>query len=155
VVSGDFDAAVKQLETTLELDLTFPRAHWWLGQALALKGEMDEAIQHISRAIELSDSNPQYLATLAWVYGLLGEQVKADQVVHELAQEAASRYVSHYDMAVAYIGAGDTDRSMTALEASVKSNDSWLCWISVDPRFASVKIDPRFIAVLESLGYEN
>jgi serine/threonine-protein kinase len=155
LVRGELDAAAKQLEATLALDQTFPRAHWWLGQTLALKGEMDEAIEHISQAIELSDSNPQYLATLAWAYGLAGEEEKAEQVIHELEQEATLRFVPRYDLAVARIGVGDTDRALTALEESVKSNDSWLGWVSVDPRFATVREDPRFIAVLKSLGYKK
>jgi TolB-like protein/Tfp pilus assembly protein PilF len=155
LVTGELDAAIKQLETTLKLDQTFPRAHWWLGQALALKGEMESALEHLSHAVEFSGSNPQYLATLAWAYGVAGEQEKAYQIIQKLELEAQSRYVPQYDLAVAYVGSGDAERALTTLVESVKSNDSWLCWISVDPRFASVKDDPRFIALLRSLGYEN
>jgi TolB-like protein/Tfp pilus assembly protein PilF len=151
--SGDVDAAFVQFEAALALDQTFPRTHWMLGQALVISGKTDRALQHLSQAIAFSGNNPVYIATYAWACGIAGDLDKARQYVRDLEREAASGYVSYLDLAVAYLGLGEIDRAFNFLDESVRSNDLWLCYIALDPRFESVRKDPRLVAVLRALGY--
>nr|SVE79025.1 EOG090X0AJZ [Daphnia lumholtzi] len=51
---GRWDAVVLDCKTALELDITWVKGHFFLGQALMEKGCYEEAIKHLRRARDLS-----------------------------------------------------------------------------------------------------
>jgi Flp pilus assembly protein TadD len=133
----------------LELDQRFPRTHWWLGQAYLLEGELQKAVGHLSQAVEISGRNPQYVATLAYAYGIGGRLQEAERLLRELEQRAADEYVPSYDLSIGYVGLGETERAILLLEQALDTRDSWLRYIRADPRFDRLRDHPRFQALLQ------
>ena len=66
---------------------------------------------------------------------------------------ASSRYVTPYGVALVHAGLGETDEAFQWLSRAVDDRAHWLVWLSLDPRFASLRGDPRFAATLARMGW--
>jgi TolB-like protein/Tfp pilus assembly protein PilF len=149
--TGDLDRAISQLQLTLTIDSISPRAHSWIGQAYVLLGNFDKGFDHLIKAVEFSKRNPQYLSSLAWAYAKSGILVKSSEVIAEMVQMRDEKFVPNYDLALVHFGLDDYDSGMKYLLKSVESNDSWLLWVQVDPRFADVRDLPEFKAAIRQV----
>ena len=54
--------------------------------------------------------------------------------------------------AVIYAGLADTNRTLAWLEKGYQERSTWMVWLKVDPRFDSMRSDPRFQSLLRRLG---
>src|SRR5438105_11886622 len=101
--SRRYDEAIAQLRKTMEIDPRFYIAHYYLGQAFQLKGQLTEAIAEYQKAVELND-DPEALAYLGQAYARTGQRDEAQKILARLTEEAKSRYVSGYSMALMFMG---------------------------------------------------
>ncbi|MBI3666757.1 MAG: hypothetical protein HY236_11145 [Acidobacteria bacterium] len=70
----------------------------------------------------------------------------------KLKDLSKSRYVAPYDVAVVYIGLGDKDQAMEWLEKAYEDHSAWLLWVKVDPRFDSLRGEPRHRDLLRRMN---
>jgi len=146
-----YDEAIAQLRKTIEIDPRFYLAHYYLGQALQLKGQRTEAITEYQKAVELDD-DPEALAYLGQAYARAGQRDEAQKILAHLREEAKSRYVSGYAMALMFMGLGDKEQAIDALERAYREgagND--LFTIRVDPMLDDLRGEPRFEALAEKI----
>src|SRR5438477_956383 len=146
-----YDEAITQLRKTIEIDPRFYIAHYYLGQAFQLKGQLTEAIAEYQKAVELND-DPEALAYLGQAYARTGHRDEAQKILARLTEEAKSRYVSGYSMALMFIGLGDKERAIDELERAYRegaAND--IITIRVDPMLDDLHGDPRFEALAEKI----
>jgi TolB-like protein/Flp pilus assembly protein TadD len=146
-----YDEAIAQLRKTIEIDPRFYLAHYYLGQAFQLKGQRTEAIAEYQRAVELDD-DPEALAYLGQAYARAGQRDEAQKILGRLTEEATSRYVSGYSMALMFMGLGDKEQAIDALERAYREgagND--LFTIRVDPMLDDLRNQPRFEALAEKI----
>ena len=149
--SRRYDEAIAQLRKTMEIDPRFYIAHYYLGQAFQLKGQLTEAIAEYQKAVELDD-DPEALAYLGQAYARTGHRDEAQKILARLTEEAKSRYVSGYSMALMFIGLGDKEQAIDALERAYREgagND--LFTIKVDPMLDDLRGQPRFEALAEKI----
>jgi tetratricopeptide (TPR) repeat protein len=147
-----FEEAITQARKAISLDANFSVAHGYLGQALAARKNFDEAIAEMQRAVELSGGNVSYRAELASIYGLAGRAAEARGILEEILRDAKERYVSPYDIAVIYVGLGDTDNAFRYLDAAFEERNVRLVNLGVHPFFDSLRNDHRFRSLLRRLG---
>lgn len=146
-----YDAAIAQLRKTIEIDPRFYLAHYYLGQAFQLKGQLAEAIAEYKKAVELDD-DPEALAYLGQAYARAGNGDEAQKIQVRLIEEAKSRYVSGYSMALIFMGLGDKEQAIDALEQAYREgagND--LFTIRVDPMLDDLRGQPRFEVLAEKV----
>ncbi len=146
-----YDEAIAQLRKTIEIDPRFYLAHYYLGQAFQLKGQRTEAITEYQKAVELDD-DPEALAYLGQAYARAGQRDEAQKILAHLSEEAKSRYVSGYSMALMFMGLGDKEQAIDALERAYREgagND--LFTIRVDPMLDDLRGQPRFEALAEKI----
>jgi TolB-like protein/Tfp pilus assembly protein PilF len=146
-----YDDAIAQLRKTIEIDPRFYLAHYYLGQAFQLKGKLTEAIAEYQKAVELDD-DPEALAYLGQAYARAGQRDEAQKILARLTEEAKSRYVSGYSMALMFMGLGDKGQAIDALERAHREgagND--LFTIRVDPMLDDLRGQPRFEALAEKI----
>jgi TolB-like protein/tetratricopeptide (TPR) repeat protein len=146
-----YDEAIAQLRKTIEIDPRFYLAHYYLGQAFQLKGQRAEAITEYQKAVELDD-DPEALAYLGQAYARAGQRDEAQKILAHLREEAKSRYVSGYSMALMFMGLGDKEQAIDALERAYREgagND--LFTIRVDPMLDDLRGQPRFEALAEKI----
>jgi TolB-like protein/Tfp pilus assembly protein PilF len=146
-----YDEAIAQLRKTIEMDPRFYLAHYYLGQAFQLKGQRAESITEYQKAVELDD-DPEALAYLGQAYARSGQRDEALKILAHLTEEAKSRYVSGYSMALMFMGLGDKKQAIDALERAYREgagND--LFTIRVDPMLDDLRGQPDFEALAEKI----
>ena len=146
-----YDEAITQLRKTIEMDSHFYLAHYYLGEALQLKGKLSEAIGEYRTAVELND-DPIALALLGQAYARAGQKDKTQQILARLTEEAKSRYVSGYSFALVLLGLGDKEGAEDALERAYQSGEGTdIFIIRVDPLLEDLHGHPRFEALAEKI----
>ena len=146
-LSGDNDKAIEQCRKILELDPSSFPARRYLGLAYEAKGMHAEAIAEFQKGVKLSGS-PLMLALLGHAYAVAGKKTEAQQVLNDLQQLQAQRYVSPYTVAAIYAGLGDQKQAFEWLEKAVEGRDIWLMNLKVDPVFAKLRSERQFTDIL-------
>ena len=91
------------------------------------------------------------LAALGHVYGAQRKRQESINVARQL-EGFNSRCMSL--AAVIYLGLGDRERALNAVEQAYAERDKFLPLIKIDPRFRPLWSEPRFGAVLHRLGLQ-
>src|SRR5882724_296139 len=139
-----YDQSVEQSRKTLEMDPNFILAHHRLGLAYEQQGKYDEAIGEFKQVVNLLPGKPLGIASLAHAYALSGKRADAQANLNELQEISKQRYVSPAAIAMIYAALGDKDQAFAWLEKADKAHDALLARLKVDPRFDSLRSDPRF-----------
>jgi TolB-like protein/DNA-binding winged helix-turn-helix (wHTH) protein/Flp pilus assembly protein TadD len=147
-LGGQADQAIEQLRKTIELDPYYARAHRDLAVALARQGNYPEAIREGQRAIELSESTPIMLEALGYAYARAGRKADTTEILGQLEQQRAHRYVSPFYEAIIYGAAGQKDRAFDWLERAYGERSPQLAWLKVYPPADELRSDPRFEQLL-------
>jgi eukaryotic-like serine/threonine-protein kinase len=148
----EFDAAITQLEATLELDPNYILAHFVLGQAYTQRGRLAEGIAQLRRAADLSGRLPPVLSSLGYSYALAGETDQANATLKELIETSAKKYVSAYDLALINIGLGQKDAAFELLRDAVEERCGWLIFLKIEPVLDTIRSDPRFKDLIRAVG---
>ena len=147
-----YDRAIERYRAALEMDPKFVGHCIWLGLAYEQKGMMGQAIAEIQRVISASPNETLPRAALARVYGLMGQKEDAHRLIRQLTELSKKRYVSPYDLAVAYTGLDDRSRALTWLEKGYEEHAGLLVYANVDAVFDGLRSDPRFQGLLRRIG---
>ena len=147
-----YDKAIEQYRNSLEMDPAFVPAHLVLGHALEQKHMYREAIAELERAVSLSGGSPIYMASLAHAYGVAGRRGQARKLSDDLWNLSKQRFVSSYDLAVASVGIGETDRTFALLARAVEERSPRVAFLGVDPRFDGLRSDARFKELMIRIG---
>jgi hypothetical protein len=54
-----------------------------------------------------------------------------------------------------YLGLGDRDQALTWLEKGCNDRDVWALNLKVDPIYADLRTDARFVTLLKRVGLEQ
>jgi serine/threonine protein kinase/Tfp pilus assembly protein PilF len=157
-----YDEAIIQYRKALELE---PDAITYFGLVLARaeKGDSATAITEAERATKV-DNTPLLLTSLASAYARAGRRADADRVLQRLQEiwerqgrapawhTPGSPYVCPYEVAGVYAQLGERDRAIDWLDKAYR-NRSCLYWLRQDPRFDSIRSDPRFQELLAKMNF--
>jgi TolB-like protein/Tfp pilus assembly protein PilF len=146
-----YDQAIEELRKTLDLDPTFEQAHLFLGWVYEQKGMFPQAIEHFQQGLRGSGSHPRFVSALGHAYAISGQKKMAEESLARLKEQAKQRYVAQYEIAAIYVGLQEKERAWKYLETS----DTDHCWgtifVKVDPRFDSIRGDPRYQDLLRRM----
>ncbi len=152
--AGRVDQAIAQHRKTLLLDATFPPVHLYLGRALEQKGMFQDAIAEFQKARSLAGKGPYALGDLAHAYALSGRRAEASRLLEEMRERSRRGESLETETALVHLALGDRDQAFRHLEEAYKAR-SGLNDLQVDPRFASLRGDPRFQDILVRLGLKS
>ncbi|HEX7997357.1 MAG TPA: protein kinase [Pyrinomonadaceae bacterium] len=155
--AGRYDDAIAACRKTIEMDEKFFVARRYLGLAYAQKGMYKEALEQYDKAVELSQKSPLMRVERASVLALSGEADNVDNAraeLKELLEIAKQRYISAYHIATIYVALKDRDNALNWLEKAYTERGDWMVYLSVDPRFKSLRSDSRFTALLRRMKLE-
>jgi serine/threonine-protein kinase len=148
----DFDAALEQCDHTIELNPHFSPAYWILGLVQEQRGEFEESVAAFQRAIQLSPRSPIMQAALGRTFALSGKREEALRILQELHKMAEKRYVSPFELASLDFALGQTDEGFEWLAKAFQDRCFELISLRVDPRWLSLKGNPRFHQLFSRLG---
>ena len=144
--TGRLDEAIASLRTTLTLSPGNIGAHYNIGTALLLKGDPDSALA----AMQKETYEAWRLLGLAMVHHALGLPGTSEAALAKMIEKYEVDWA--YNIASALAFKGEADRAFAWLDKAVANNDGGLALVSVDPVFANIHDDPRWLPFLESVG---
>lgn len=151
-LARDFEESIRQSWQALILEPDFAPAHYTLGLAHEQAGSLDDAITELQNARSCSAADIQICAALAHAGARSGNHPQARRILEELASFTISRYVSPCALSLVHLGLGETEVAFSLLEQAFEERDLWLVWAGVDPRFDSLRPDPRFARLCAALA---
>ncbi len=150
-LSRQYDLAIEQYGKALELDPKFVQAHLWFGRPYLQKGMFVEAISELKKAVDLSSGSTISLAVLGHAYASAGKREEALEIVEKLVERSKQQYIPSYWIAMIYIGLADRENAVVWLERAYQERSSWLVWINVEPRFDTLRVDPRYASLVSKM----
>jgi TolB-like protein/Flp pilus assembly protein TadD len=147
---GDFEDAIRRCRHIAEMDPTYAPARRIMAAALERLGRYDEALAELKTLVEVK-ADPVTLACLGHVLATSGDRTRALAIRERLARLDRRQFVPAYYVALLETALGNRDAAIVELEAACEQRDPWLDTIGVDPRFAPLRIDPRFGSILNRL----
>ncbi|MFN0105029.1 MAG: protein kinase domain-containing protein [Bryobacteraceae bacterium] len=151
--AGRHREAIAQLKKTIELDPNFILAHGYLGRVLTAGKQWSEAIAQYETAFSLSKGGIRYRAELAAALALSGRRADAEEHLGVLLRQSASEYVPMFLIATVHMALGDVERALEWLQRASGDRSVWSLLANVEPIYEPLRGDPRFQAVLRSLGF--
>jgi TolB-like protein/DNA-binding winged helix-turn-helix (wHTH) protein/Tfp pilus assembly protein PilF len=144
VYSYQYDAAIEQLKKTLQMNPKFPLAHLWLGRAYQAKGMFDQAMVEYQATDSALPDWPVTVAGIGNLQGYAKKDADARLTLARLDNISKTKYVTPYGVALVYAGMGDKDQAFHWLEKAFDDRANWLVWLRFDPRWDSIRSDPRY-----------
>lgn len=151
-IAGRLDEALASNRKVIEMAPDLPIAYDDRGRILLAQGAYSEAITALERAVSLSRRSGRYLASLGYAMGCIGKVDLARDILAELTAASQQRHVESFDFALVHAGLGERDQAISWLERACAKRDSHLPLLGVDPRLAGLLTEPRFEALLKSVG---
>src|SRR6266567_616899 len=146
-----YDQAIEKCLGTLEMGENF-WSHYYLGQAYEQIGRYEEAIAEFKKAIPLSKGNPEAMAALGHAYAVSGQKGEAQKVLEDLREFSKHQYVSPDNQALIYAGLGEKNEAFEQLRKAYDERAGQLIYLNVDPRFDTLRSDPRFQDLKRQVG---
>jgi serine/threonine-protein kinase len=142
------------LEKTITLGPNFWVAHLTLGKVFAQQRKYPEAIAEFTKAKELSHGNSEAIGSIGYVEALRGNAAKARIVLDELKTLSNQHYIPPYNVAMVYHALGEEGEALALLEKGCEERDVRLTLLKVDPRWDSLRSNPRFAGILKRIGLQ-
>jgi TolB-like protein/DNA-binding winged helix-turn-helix (wHTH) protein/Tfp pilus assembly protein PilF len=150
--AGQADRAIEQARKTLDLVPDSAVTHAVLGLGYQNKRMYPEAIAEYKRALRLGGSPAEMRGLLGNAYAASGDRTDAEKIIPELESLWPEQARAALDLAVVFSGLGDKENALYWLEKAQEKNVSDLIGIGKDSRFAELRSDRRFQALVQRVG---
>ena len=146
-----------RLQEAVELYPTEPGGHTWLGLTYLKKGMQEQAIAELQKGVELEGPKGRpvsvALGRLGYAYGVSGKQREALMVLEKLRTMSRTSYISAFTFAIVHVGLGQKDHAFLWLQKAYEERSPELVVLKVDPRFDSLRSDPRYEDLLRRMNF--
>jgi TolB-like protein/tetratricopeptide (TPR) repeat protein len=149
---GRYDEALQQIRSALELDPNLAGTHISLCWVYRLRHLYQEAIRACERGVAIEGPNEARMGLVANVYAAAGDTARAAKIVRDLEARSRREYVSPLEIAIGYLGLGDTDRMFAWLDSAYAARDPFLITSINLPVWDQVRVDPRFTRLRARMG---
>jgi TolB-like protein/DNA-binding winged helix-turn-helix (wHTH) protein len=150
--TGHTDESIAQQQKTVALDPNDWFSHMGLGFSYLQAIQSQKAIVEFENALRLEE-NADVLGGLGLAYGLSGNRTKAEGVLRRLEQRSSVSYVPPYDFAQVYAGLGNKDEAFRWLDKAREDRGFGVVWLKVGTDMDTLRSDPRYDALLRSIGF--
>jgi TolB-like protein/tetratricopeptide (TPR) repeat protein len=147
----DAEAATK-LRKVEEIEPNFWVTRLILGRVYLQQRKYPEAIAEFEKARDLSHGNSEAIASIGYTAAVSGDATRARAILEELNARSLHDYVPPHNIALVYNGLGDQEAALTHLEKGCDDRDVRMTLLGVDPRWDSLRSQPRFRAILKRIG---
>jgi TolB-like protein/DNA-binding winged helix-turn-helix (wHTH) protein/Flp pilus assembly protein TadD len=151
--SRQYDSAVRQCRSVLELDPNFHHARELMIPSYLQLGRYGEAAEEINRWAARAQG-PWVWALRATVYSRLGHAEEAHRELVKVEQLPGLRADRIPTLLIAYSGTGQNERVIELLQRAYSEHSNAVVQIKVDPMYDPIRSDPRFRDLLRRIGLE-
>jgi TolB-like protein/DNA-binding winged helix-turn-helix (wHTH) protein/tetratricopeptide (TPR) repeat protein len=150
--AGRFDEAIQKAREAMDLDPDFRLGHYFLGLAYSGKQMYPEALAEYQAGITLDSKDEWSLSGLGWVYALMQDRMKAEEIIRRLRQDARERPDLALEIAIIYSALGEKNEAFAWLEKAYQDRDGGLMLVNSYWYFAAIRSDPRFAQFVRKIG---
>ena len=147
-----YDQAIQKLQATIEMDPNFANGHYKLALVYEIKGMYKEAVEEHLKSKALSGDNPENVEKLRAAYATSGAKGYYREELRQLKDTSARGYVLPKYFVLTELQLGNTEETFKWLEEAYKDRTEPLVYLRVDPRFDSLRSDPRFQELLRRVN---
>jgi len=155
VSRGEREAARRRLQRALDIAPDFYLAHRGQAQLHLAEGRADLALAELREMAAGAGGNSRPQALLGMYLARLGHADEARAILDRLLQRARQGHVSPLSIAVLHAALGETALALDALERAYAARDTQLVFLKDDPRWAPLRGQPRFTALLRQLKLDR
>lgn len=149
--SGHNDEALKNGKKMIDLEQNFPGGHTIVGNALANKGSMKEALLEHEKAVNLH-ADLLTLGNLGVTYGMMGEIVKALEVIERMINTGESGQGGNYLFGNVYASIRELDSAFAYYDKAIEAREAFVLWIRMFVKVPEFWEDPRSKVLMEKIG---
>jgi TolB-like protein/Tfp pilus assembly protein PilF len=142
--AGRLDEAEEVTRQVLEVNSSFPAAHYELGRVLLARGQVPQAVREFE-----SEKSTWSVLALPLGYHAQGRTADANAALQRLVENSEG---SEFQVAEAYAYFGNVDQAFTWLDRAVELRDPGIQWLRGDPLLRNLTHDPRYAALLRRLN---
>ncbi|MDF2463761.1 MAG: hypothetical protein K0Q43_1996 [Ramlibacter sp.] len=151
--NGRYAEAIAQLQSVLGMNRDFGLAHLWLARSYLEAGRLDDSLAETASAEAVAPQWPVLVAARGYTLGVMGRAIEARAVRDEMEQQSGQRFVTSYGVALVHAGLGEKKQAFAWLNKAFAERSHWLVWLRLDPRWKTLRGDPRFAALVEQMKY--
>jgi serine/threonine protein kinase/Tfp pilus assembly protein PilF len=151
---GEYDRAIEQYLSTLELNKDFANAHGWLAKCYRQKGMLGDAVSELEKAAALDGNSSRTLGDLGNAYAIAGNKAKAQEILATLLERSRQGFSVNSQVAFIYWGLGDKERTFEALEKAYQQSEIDIHYLKVEPAWQGLRSDDRFRVLLKKMNLE-
>jgi tetratricopeptide (TPR) repeat protein len=147
LLEGNYEQAVIDARTAVDLEPRNVAARWALAGIYEQEGRFADAIAEYKKLHD-NTCSPEAIIHALWAWGRRGE---AEMMFREKMRREKGDF-EPWCGAFAYLGVGDKDKAIRSLERAVNDRSPGKAIIYAEWRFAPLRSDPRFQALLRRVG---
>jgi len=149
-----YDEAIHELRSVLAVQADSASALWYLGFSLIAKGQPEDAIPVLEKAVSITNRSPGVISVLIRAYAHAGRRKDALRLLDELKQRRQKGYVPAGAFVNAYLGMEDREQAFAWLEHAYQEQSNILQFLKVHPYFDPVRDDRRFKDLVHRVGLD-
>jgi len=139
-----YDQTIEYSLKALAMDQNNGFAHSMIGLAYEQKSMPKEAIAALKKG---GDE-----VGLGHAFAVSGDKQQAEEVLAKFYEKRKQGYFSAYNIAIIHQGLGNKDQAFEWLQKAYMERSADLIQINGDPRFTSLRSDPRFQDLIKRIG---
>jgi tetratricopeptide (TPR) repeat protein len=153
---GQFDQAITEFQTAIQLDPDGAKAHYNLGLAYQKQDKLDEAAAAYQEAIQLDPDLDEVHNNLGLVYDTQGKPEQAVAEYQEAIRIDPDDDTAHYNLALFYYRQGQLDQAIAEYKEAVRVNpDNTDAYYNMGRAYYEQdKLDEAIVAWKESIRIE-
>jgi len=145
-----YGQAIEQLKRCLEMEKNFGFPHIVLAYIYVSMGQYNEAISEYQESVRLQGDSTSIQCYLGYTLAKAGRRKEAEALRTQL--ETTKEYVAPAELAVLYVGLGDRDQALSALERGYTEHDLQLQFLAIEPHYDALRSEPRFKELIRKVG---
>ncbi len=149
-----YDRAADVLHKTMDIDPGFANAHLMLGWTHAAKGMYSDALSEFRIGRRMTGDNPVMISSVVYALGRGGRTAEATALLDTLLDMSKHRFISPYNLAIAYAGTGNSEQFYQWLERAIDEHSFMVTVgvLRVDQVFDFVRKQQRFVDLFKRTG---
>ncbi|MBK7932281.1 MAG: protein kinase [Pyrinomonadaceae bacterium] len=145
-----YDEALEQYSNGIDLVPEYGGAYYGRGLARTATGNFAEAITDFKEMIRLNGEHTGVNCYLGYALAKAGRINESRAILRRL--EKGIEYVSPVELAILYIGLGEKEKALAALERGFAERDSQMQFLMIEPNFNEIRSEPRFAELVRKVG---
>ena len=147
-----FGEAAEQIKKAIELEPAWDQLYFGLGLPLLQQKRFEEAISALRTAVKKEPGNVFSVAALIYGLGHAGRKKEAKWHLDQFLKKY--EYVPRWFLAMAWVGLGERERALEALEQAFRNHEPCMVSLKVDAIFDPLRNEKRYKDMVRGVGLE-